>query len=96
PTPAVAGTPRDTALGEIAATEDTPRRCYAGYLLHSDATGRTRAYVNLRCAQVSPDGYCIYAGGGITANSDPAAEWAETEAKAAVLLDILNRNSLRK
>ena len=96
PTPAVAGTPRDTALGEIAATEDTPRRCYAGYLLHSDATGRTRAYVNLRCAQVAPDGYCIYAGGGITADSDPAAEWAETEAKAAVLLDILNRNSLRK
>lgn len=94
PTPAVAGTPRDTALGEIAATEDTPRRCYAGYLLHSDASGRTRAYVNLRCAQVAPDGFCIYVGGGITADSAPAAEWEETEAKAAVLLDILNRNSL--
>ena len=94
PTPAVAGTPRSIALGEIASVEDTPRRCYAGYLLHSDGSGRRRAYVNLRCAQISPEGYCIYAGGGITADSNPASEWTETEAKAAVLVDIMNRNIL--
>lgn len=93
PTPAVAGMPQQTAISEIEEVEDAPRRCYAGYLACSDGT-TLRAYVNLRCAQLSDRGWCIYAGGGITSSSDPAAEWRETEAKSAPLLKILKENSL--
>ena len=94
PTPAVCGQPREVALKEISQVEDAPRRCYAGYLLHKDRDGRVRAYVNLRCAHISPSGWCIYAGGGITADSDALAEWHETEAKASALLRIFNEHSL--
>lgn len=93
PTPAVAGLPRDTALAEIVAIEDTPRRCYAGWVAVRSAEG-LKAFVNLRCAQLSAGGWCVYTGGGITADSDAASEWRETEAKAAPLLDILNKHSL--
>lgn len=94
PTPAVCGQPRDIALAEIARAEDAPRRYYAGYLLLRSADGRVRAYVNLRCAQISSNGWCIYTGGGITADSDAESEWRETEAKASALLEILQNHSL--
>ena len=93
PTPAVAGLPVAEALADIAAMEDAPRRCYAGYVAHTDAEGNVRSYVNLRCAQFGTDSYCVYAGGGITADSIPESEWAETEAKAAAMLEIINRNA---
>lgn len=93
PTPAVAGMPLNVALKEIEAIEDTPRRCYAGWVAVKTA-GAVKMYVNLRCAHISPEGWCVYAGGGITAESDAEAEWRETEAKALPLLEILNRNTL--
>jgi len=92
PTPAVAGLPRDKALGQIAACEAHPRRLYAGYIDVADADGRRRCYVNLRCMNFDPAGgdVCLYAGGGITALSDPASEWNEASAKARPLLQILD------
>lgn len=95
PTPAVAGMPRSAAMAQIAATEDTPRRCYAGWVAVTTHR-RMCAFVNLRCAQLSETGWCIYAGGGITADSQPEAEWLETEAKAAGLNEILMNNSCDK
>lgn len=90
PTPAVAGYPRDASVAEINACEQHPRGCYAGYVAVTDAEG-THAYVNLRCVRFDTDGaYCVYAGGGITAASDPATEWAEAESKAAALINIIN------
>ncbi|MDE6286168.1 MAG: chorismate-binding protein, partial [Muribaculaceae bacterium] len=94
PTPAVAGYPRAVALAEIEEFEDAPRRCYSGYVMVVEASGRSRAYVNLRCAQLSPDGWCVYAGGGITPRSNPAEEWQELEAKSAVWLEILKNHTL--
>ena len=55
---------------------------------------RLRAYVNLRCAQLAPDAWCVYAGGGITPQSHADDEWHETEAKSAAWLDILSHNTL--
>lgn len=92
PTPAVCGFPRAAALTDIASVEDAPRRCYAGYMLAKDTDGCLRAYVTLRCAQISPEGWCIYAGGGITADSDPESEWRETQLKASSLLKIIQSN----
>ena len=44
----------------------------------------------IRTLEVAPDGEAwIGVGGGITIDSDPAAEWAECLAKAAPLLELL-------
>ncbi|MAZ29467.1 MAG: isochorismate synthase [Cytophagaceae bacterium] len=46
-------------------------------------------YVNLRCMEKQPDGYCLYLGGGITASSNPAAEWEETVNKAQTMGSVI-------
>lgn len=90
PTPALAGYPRAAALADIETLERHKRQCYGGYITVS-RDGASASYVTLRCAQFDPrDGrWAIYAGGGITPKSNPADEWAETEAKAHTLLSIL-------
>lgn len=52
-----------------------------------------KSFVNLRSARISLSPghhFEILAGGGILSGSDPASEWAETEAKASRLLSILS------
>lgn len=91
PTPALAGWPCKEAIDDINDIEDHNRGCYGGYLTVN--TGRASySYVNLRCAAIDPvtGRWAVFAGGGITPKSDPATEWRETEAKAAVILEILN------
>lgn len=93
PTPAVAGLPRDISLDRISAVEDFKRNCYSGYVavMQGDSVS---AWVNLRCLQFTADGrYCIYAGGGITALSNPESEWEETTAKINSILSVLNKKS---
>lgn len=106
PTPAVGGLPRDRALADIAAVEDHPRKLYAGLIdLTDPVDGRRYCIVNLRCmnfvitsqeqdcqSRYSAD-CCIYAGGGITADSDPESEWAETRQKSAWLASRLTAHS---
>lgn len=46
-------------------------------------------YVNLRCLQVLEDGFALYAGAGITADSVPEKEWVETGRKTETLLRII-------
>lgn len=88
PTPAVAGSPRAEALHAIEALEAHPRRFYAGLVGIRGAEGCADYFVNLRCANfdASTGRVCIYAGGGITALSDPEAEWLETAHKAGALI----------
>lgn len=88
PTPALAGYPMENALNDIAKFESHPRYCYGGYVAIRDSEGFF-AYVNLRCVHFDKNDYCIYGGGGITAQSDAKCEWHETEAKIAKLRDIL-------
>ncbi|MDE6310002.1 MAG: chorismate-binding protein [Muribaculaceae bacterium] len=89
PTPALGGYPRNEALADIAELEVAPRECYGGYVAISDSN-RWRAYVVLRCARIDLDGnYRLYAGGGITADSDPEKEWCETVAKSRTISNIL-------
>lgn len=86
PTAAVGGYPVATAIEEIDRTESFPRYFYGGTLV----TPRL-AYVVLRCVHFDAQRWCVYTGSGITADSDPADEWGETQAKAAPLLDILKK-----
>lgn len=92
PTPALAGIPRDVAMRRIASIERHDRRCYGGYVSVKGADGSRYAYVNLRSMSFVPgsDSVTLYAGGGITAQSDPETEWAETLIKAQTLSGILS------
>ncbi|MCM1319047.1 MAG: chorismate-binding protein [Muribaculaceae bacterium] len=86
PTPAVSGLPRDIALGDIARLEPHNREYYAGYCGPATAS-HVSLYVTLRCMSVDPSTHkcTLYAGGGITAQSEPESEWREVNAKAATL-----------
>lgn len=81
PTPALCGRPKDMALQEILTTEKFDRGCYGGFCgpYHSDSDFSFN--VVLRCASMTRQSYCVYAGGGITSQSDPSAEWTETDSK---------------
>src|SRR5215210_6650144 len=71
PTPAVAGAPREAALGAIAELEPFDRGRYAGPVGWVDADGDGEWAIALRCAQVSGNQARAFAGAGIVAGSEP-------------------------
>ena len=91
PTPAVAGTPRATALATIARLEPTPRDLYAGPCGWVDARGDGEFVVALRGAQIDGTRARLHAGAGIVAGSRADSEWAETQAKLEPMLRALVR-----
>jgi menaquinone-specific isochorismate synthase len=91
PTPAVAGTPRETALAAITRLEATPRDLYAGPCGWVDATGDGEFIVALRGANIDGNRARLHAGAGIVAGSRPDAEWAETQVKLEPMLRALVR-----
>jgi menaquinone-specific isochorismate synthase len=91
PTPAVGGTPRAAALHAIRRLETSPRGRYAGPCGWVDARGDGEFVVALRGAQIDGPRASLRAGAGIVAGSNPAAEWAETQAKLEPMLRALVR-----
>jgi len=89
PTSAVCGMPKHQALAFILAHEGYDRSFYSGFLGPVHIQGESSLYVNLRCMQLSTDRAHLYVGAGITADSDPAAEWRETALKAETMLAVL-------
>ena len=89
PTPALAGTPTDRALATIRASEDFDRGWYAGAVGSFDARGDGDFFVALRCGLLHRDETWLYAGSGLIADSDPAAEAEETALKYRPLWDAL-------
>ncbi len=89
PTSAVCGMPKHRALAFILEHEGYDRRFYSGFLGPVHMDGRSSLYVNLRCMQLDGGFASLYVGGGITAQSDPASEWRETEMKAETMLSVL-------
>lgn len=87
PTAAVCGTPRQAAAELITELEGMDRGRYAGPVGWLDARGDGEFGLALRCAELTgADGGAqarLFAGCGIVAGSDPAAELAETQAKLA-------------
>jgi menaquinone-specific isochorismate synthase len=84
PTAAVCGTPTAAAAGVIAELEGMDRGRYAGPVGWIDARGDGEFGLALRCAElVGEDSARLFAGCGIVAGSDPAAELAETQSKFA-------------
>jgi isochorismate synthase len=90
PTSAVCGLPKRPALAFIRKQEHFDRAFYSGYLGPVNLRNETRIYVNLRCMQLFREQAVLYAGSGITHDSDPAREWEETGWKCQTLLRVLH------
>ena len=89
PTSAVCGMPKQKALTFILANEGYDRSFYSGFLGPVHVAGESHLYVNLRCMRLGQTSATLFVGAGITANSDPTAEWRETEMKAETMLSVL-------
>jgi menaquinone-specific isochorismate synthase len=89
PTPAVCGTPTATARALIRDLEGMDRGRYAGPVGWIDARGDGEWGIALRCADVDGSRARLFAGCGIVADSDPAAELAEAHTKFRVMRDAL-------
>jgi len=89
PTPAVCGTPTAAARDAIAELEPFDRGFYAGMVGWVDADGDGEWAVTIRCATADRDSVDLFAGAGVVADSDPAAELAETTAKLGTMLTAL-------
>lgn len=91
PTSAVSGMPRQAALDFLKQHEGYDRAYYAGFLgpVNLPEPGAARLYVNLRCLQLRPQQAVLYAGTGLTPDSDPTKEWQETELKLRTIGAVL-------
>jgi len=81
PPAAVCGTPPGVALELIRELEQMDRERYAGPVGWVDADGNGEWGIALRCGQLSGRAARLFAGCGIVAGSEPAAELAETLVK---------------
>jgi menaquinone-specific isochorismate synthase len=81
PTAAVGGTPTAAAVELIRELENMDRERYAGPVGWVDADGNGDWGIALRCAQLAGNRARLFAGCGIVAGSDPAAELAEAQVK---------------
>lgn len=89
PTPAVCGVPATRARDTIADLEPEDRGYYSGLAGWTNLNGDGEWIVTIRSAEVSDRTVRLFAGAGIVAGSDPAAELAETSAKFRTLLRAL-------
>ncbi|MFZ0529502.1 MAG: isochorismate synthase [Propionicimonas sp.] len=92
PSAAVCGTPTPVAREVIAELEHLDRGRYSGPVGWLDASGDGEFAIALRCGLMDaedPRRITIYAGCGIVSESDPAEEYAETEAKLLPMREAL-------
>ncbi|MET3542137.1 isochorismate synthase [Pontibacter aydingkolensis] len=89
PTSAVCGLPKEPALQFILSHEGYNRSYYSGYLGPVNSPAGTHIFVNLRCMQVRDQEIILYAGAGITGESNPEKEWQETQHKMQTMRRIL-------
>ena len=89
PTSAVCGMPKDAATAFIEAYENYDRSMYSGYLGPVGTDNGSHLFVNLRCMQLQDKQAWLYAGAGITQDSNPNKEWKETEMKMETIKQVL-------
>jgi len=89
PTAAVCGTPASAAMDLIRELEGMDRGRYAGPVGWVDAQGNGEWGIALRCAELDGRRARLFAGCGIVAGSDPAAELAEAQTKFRPVLQAL-------
>jgi isochorismate synthase len=90
PTPAVCGLPKEETYRFIRENEGYDRSYYSGFIGWLAPEGKSDLYVNLRCMNILPGSFVLYAGGGILASSETESEWLETEAKMQTMKRLIN------
>jgi para-aminobenzoate synthetase component 1 len=89
PPASITGAPKPRVMQAIEDLEPVRRGVYCGTVGWVDTTrDRADLSVAIRTFVVTEDTTSLGVGAGITADSDPAAEWHETELKAARLLTV--------
>ena len=86
PAGTVSGAPKVRAMQIIDDLEPTRRGVYAGAIGYVDLSGNLDTCIALRTIVLRDGVAYVQAGAGVVADSDPAAEEAETRAKAMALL----------
>ncbi|MBW3085661.1 Isochorismate synthase MenF [Austwickia sp. TVS 96-490-7B] len=97
PSAAVCGTPRQDAADLIDEVESMDRGRYAGPVGWIDAHGDGEWGIALRCGEIDPERsgrIRLFAGCGVVAASDPAAELAESNAKLVPMRSALGPGPL--
>jgi len=96
PPGSVTGAPKIRALELIDELEPVRRGPYCGAIGHFGPGPRLELSVAIRTFVAERGRLHLHAGGAVVADSDPAAEWAETEHKAARLLAAAGAASLER
>ncbi len=96
PTPAVCGLPKEEATDIILETENHNREFYSGFLGTIGLNDEVNLYVNLRCMKITFDHFQLFAGGGLTIDSDCIKEWEETNQKIQTLLTVIENYNKSK
>ncbi len=86
PAGTVSGAPKVRAMEIIDELEPVKRGIYAGAVGYLGFNGDMALAIAIRTAIVKDDHLHVQAGAGIVADSDPAAEWQETQNKARAIL----------
>jgi anthranilate synthase component 1 len=87
PAGTVSGAPKIRAMELIDELEPVKRGVYAGAVGYADFAGNTDTCIAIRTMLIRGHSAFVQAGAGVVADSDPAAEYDETYAKARALLD---------
>ena len=90
PTSAVCGMPKEPATDFLMENEKHDREFYSGFLGPVNMFNDTYLFVNIRCMQLLKDKALLYAGAGVTRNSDATAEWIEANWKCDILESVIN------
>lgn len=91
PAGTLSGAPKPRAMELIDTWEPTRRGVYGGVVGYLDVHGDLDAAIAIRTAVIVDGVAHVQAGAGIVADSVPAAEYAETLAKAAAVLRAVER-----
>ena len=86
PAGTLSGAPKPRAMEIIESLEPTRRALYGGTVGYVDASGDMDMAIAIRTAVLHDGTAYVQAGGGLVADSDPVAEQAECENKAAAVL----------
>jgi anthranilate synthase component 1 len=89
PAGTLSGAPKVRAMEIIDELEPQPRGLYGGAVGYIDLRGNLDFCITIRTLLLQGGRAVLQAGAGIVADSDPAAEQRETEAKAAALVEAL-------
>jgi anthranilate synthase component 1 len=95
PAGTLSGAPKVRAMQIIEELEPTRRGVYGGSVLYADFAGNLDSCIGIRTMLMQGKKAYLQAGGGIVADSDPAAEFQESMNKAGALLRAVEKARAR-